>query len=214
MATRTRSITVFVFEDPRQADRAVADLRESGFGDDRIGVAMRQDGGTAGTAAGTPIAGTAARTSAADTAAGTPGAGTRQASDDTTDTKADESPAAEGALAGALAGLGLGALVGLGVLSGVIPGIGPAIAGGTLGILLSNAAAGAAVTGLIGALIGAGLSEEDAKYYQDQFDAGRTVVTVDSGSRSDDAEAILRRHGGYDKATGQTSAAGTTTSAP
>jgi hypothetical protein len=117
----------------------------------------------------------------------------------------------KGALTGALAGLGLGALVGLGVLAGVIPGVGPAIVGGTLGVLLSNAAAGAAVAGLAGALIGAGLSEEDAKYYQGELEKGRTVVTVDAGSRGSDAEAILRRHGGYDRTTG---AAGSTTAAP
>jgi len=103
-----------------------------------------------------------------------------------------------GAAAGAVAGLGLGALTGLGVLSGMIPVIGPAIAGGTLGVILSNAAAGAGVAGLIGALVGAGIPEHEAAYYQEEVAAGRTIVTVDAGTRAHEAGDILRRNGAYD----------------
>jgi uncharacterized protein (TIGR02271 family) len=110
----------------------------------------------------------------------------------------DDTYAGEGATAGVLTGLGLGALAGLGVLSGVIPVVGPAIAAGTLGVILSNAAAGAAVAGLAGALIGYGIPEEEAKYYHGEFEAGRTIVTVQADGRYDEALAILRRHGGYD----------------
>jgi len=113
--------------------------------------------------------------------------------------KGDEgSHAGTGAVAGVLAGLGLGALAGLGVLSGVIPVVGPAIAAGTLGVVLSNAAAGAGLAGLVGALIGAGIPEEEAKYYHQEFEAGRTIVTVTANNRADEATAILRRHGAYD----------------
>ena len=94
---------------------------------------------------------------------------------------------------GALAGLGLGALAGLGVLSGVIPVVGPAIAAGTLGVILSNAAAGAGIAGLVGALVGAGIPEDEAQYYQGEFEAGRTIVTVQADGRADEARAILRR---------------------
>lgn len=114
-------------------------------------------------------------------------------SDAETGTKAEE-----GATAGVMAGLGLGALAGLGVLSGVIPVIGPAIAGGTLGVILSNAAAGAAVAGLTGALVGAGIPEEEATYYHGEFEAGRTIVTVNAAARADEAASILRQHGGHD----------------
>ena len=93
------------------------------------------------------------------------------------------------------------ALAGLGVLSGVIPVIGPAIAGGTLGIILSNAAAGAGVGGLVGALAGAGIPEDEAHYYQDEFEAGRTIVTVQADGRADEAMAIFRRYGAYDMST-------------
>jgi len=117
-----------------------------------------------------------------------------------TDT-AGETYAEEGAATGIVAGLGLGALAGLGVLSGVIPVIGPAIAAGTLGVILSNAAAGAAIAGLAGALIGYGIPEEEARYYHGEFEAGRTIVTVHADGRSDEATAILRRHGAYDMST-------------
>jgi len=113
----------------------------------------------------------------------------------------EDSHAGSGAIAGALTGLGLGALAGLGVLAGVIPVIGPAIAGGTLGIILSNAAAGAGIAGLVGALVGAGIPEHEAKYYQGEFEAGRTIVTVNADGRADEVTAILRRHGAYDMST-------------
>jgi hypothetical protein len=108
------------------------------------------------------------------------------------------SEAGSGAVTGAVTGLGLGALTGLGVLSGIIPVIGPAIAGGTLGVILSNAAAGAGIAGLIGALVGAGVPENEARYYEDEFAAGRTIVTVDTGDKSAEAAEILRRNGAYD----------------
>jgi len=125
--------------------------------------------------------------------------------------------AGTGALTGVLAGAGLGALAGLGILSGIIPVVGPAIAGGTLGIILSNAAGGAAIAGLAGALIGAGIPEEEAEYYNKEFEAGRTIVTVKADGRADEATTILRRHGAYDmhtagasRATGMTESTTTT----
>ncbi len=163
--TPQRSTIVGVFEDRRQADQAVAELKQAGFGDEQMGLAMRHHDGT----------GETSTTGQSDTEMG------------------------EGAVAGMLTGLGLGALAGLGVLSGVIPVIGPAIAGGTLGIILSNAAAGAAVAGVAGALIGYGIPEDEAHYYGQEFEAGRAVVTVRADGRADEAMAILRRHGGYDR---------------
>jgi hypothetical protein len=103
-----------------------------------------------------------------------------------------------GAITGALTGLGLGALAGLGVLAGVIPVVGPAIAAGTLGVILSNAAAGAGIAGLVGALVGAGVPEHEARYYHQEFEAGRTIVTVKADTRYDEAANILRLAGGYD----------------
>ncbi len=113
-------------------------------------------------------------------------------------TDTDETHAGTGAVTGALAGLGVGALAGLGVLSGIIPVIGPAIAGGTLGVILTNAAAGAGLGGLAGTLIGAGIPEDEAQYYQDEFEEGRAIVTVRPEGRADEAKAILCSYDAYD----------------
>jgi uncharacterized protein (TIGR02271 family) len=125
---------------------------------------------------------------------------TSRDSTSTTQGDADEgdSYAAEGGMTGLAAGAGIGALWGLAVISNVLPGIGPAIAGGTLAALLSSAAAGAAAAGLAGMLIGLGIPREEAEFYEGEFRAGRTLVTVKSDGRNAEAQSILRRHGGYD----------------
>lgn len=112
----------------------------------------------------------------------------------------DEEPANtdEAAAAGAAAGAGVGALWGLGIVAGMLPAIGPAIVGGTLGMILSSAVAGAAVAGLGGALIGMGVPDDEAKYYESEFKTGRTLVTVDTDMRHDEAVHIMQRNGGYD----------------
>jgi hypothetical protein len=104
--------------------------------------------------------------------------------------------AESGAIAGTLTGLGLGTLAGLGVVAGVVPVVGPAIASGTLGVILSNAAAGAGIAGLAGALIGADIPEDEAKYYDGEFEAGKTIVTGMANGRYDEALATLRRNDG------------------
>jgi uncharacterized protein (TIGR02271 family) len=116
----------------------------------------------------------------------------------TGDNDDDDSYAGEGAIAGAATGAGIGALWGLGILAGILPAIGPAIAGGTLAVLLSSAAAGAAAAGLAGALIGMGLSREEAEFYEGELKSGRTIVTVNAGSRREEAMRLLRQFGAYD----------------
>jgi hypothetical protein len=116
----------------------------------------------------------------------------------TTATKGDGDTAmGEAAAAGLATGAGVGALWGLGILAGVLPGIGPAIAGGTLGVLLSSAAAGAAALGVAGALIGLGIPDDDAGYYENEFKAGRTLVTVKAGAKAPAAQTVIKRNGGY-----------------
>jgi hypothetical protein len=107
------------------------------------------------------------------------------------------SGAATGAATGAAAGAGLAALWSLGISFGVLPVIGPIIAAGPIAAALLSAAGGAAAGGLVGALIGAGVSEEDAPYYEEQFRAGKTLVTVKADGRFDEAWAILETHGAY-----------------
>jgi uncharacterized protein (TIGR02271 family) len=105
----------------------------------------------------------------------------------------DKAP--EGAAVGAATGLGIGALWALGIAAGILPAIGPAIAGGIFASILASAATGAAVGGLVGALVGLGIPEAEAKYYESEVKAGRTIVTVVNQNRVADAIRILRTNG-------------------
>lgn len=109
--------------------------------------------------------------------------------------------AEEGGAAGLVTGGVLGGVLGAGaVAAGLIPGVGPVITVGILAAALAGgAAAGAVAGGLIGTLIGLGIPEEEAHFYQGEFEAGRTIVTVKTGPRYDEAVAILRRCGVYGK---------------
>lgn len=106
--------------------------------------------------------------------------------------------AGTGAGIGAATGLGVGGLWGLGIMAGILPAIGPAIAGGALATVLTSAAAGAATGGLLGALAGMGVPEDEAEYYQGEFERGGTLVTVRADQRYDEARDILQRFGAYD----------------
>jgi uncharacterized protein (TIGR02271 family) len=125
------------------------------------------------------------------------GVTSRHGQDGDADGDAD-SFAAEGGMAGLATGAGIGALWGLGIVSGVLPAIGPAIAGGTLAAILSSAAAGAAAAGLAGTLIGLGIPKDEAEFYESEFQAGRTIVTVKADGRGAEARSVLTRFGGYD----------------
>ena len=47
------------------------------------------------------------------------------------------------------------------------------------------------------ALVKLGIPEEDADYYQNEFNAGRTIVVVRAPDRSEEATNILRENGAY-----------------
>jgi uncharacterized protein (TIGR02271 family) len=119
--------------------------------------------------------------------------------------------AGTGAATGAVAGAGVGALWALGVAAGMLPAIGPVIAGGLFAAVLASAAGTAAVGGVLGALIGLGIPEDEAQYYESEFKAGRTIVTVRTDGHYDEAMNILRRHGAYDMSS--SSASSTTSTA-
>jgi hypothetical protein len=104
---------------------------------------------------------------------------------------------AGGAAAGAVTGGVVGSLIGAAVAL-LIPGVGPVLAGGVLASALGGAALGAATGGLLGALAGLGISDEEARYYEGEFQSGRTLVTVQAPDRYDEAVAILRRFKSYD----------------
>ena len=118
--------------------------------------------------------------------------------------------AATGALAGGLLGGVAGWLVGIGALA--IPGVGPIIAAGPIAAALGGAALGAATGGIIGALTGAGVPEDEARYYDEEFRRGGIVVTAQARGRYDEARSILREHGGRDSTTTTTYASWNETS--
>jgi len=99
-----------------------------------------------------------------------------------------------GAAVGAAAGAGGGALWALGIAAGLLPAIGPVIAGGILAAVAASAASGAGVGIVIGALTGLGVSEDEAKFYDEEFKKGRTVVVVQSEDRAGEAYAILTQN--------------------
>jgi uncharacterized protein (TIGR02271 family) len=139
--------------------------------------------------------------------------GESQAGTGYTGTEAREgATGAAGAATGAITGGVLGGILGAGAAL-LIPGFGPVIAGGILAATLGGAALGAVAGGLLGALTGMGVPEEEARYYQSEFEAGRIVVTVKTTNMNEQqqAMAILRRNGAYDATTRRPEAVGGTT---
>ena len=154
--TTSRTV-VGLFRHRSAAEAAIRDLKEAGFAEDRIGVAMQE----------------------------------RVEQADLLEEMGTEP--AEGAAKGAVSGGLVGGLLGL-LGSLLIPGLGPVLAGGVLASTLAGVGIGAATGGLLGALIGLGVPEEDARHFDEGFRAGGTLVTVDAGSRTPEAVAILGRH--------------------
>jgi hypothetical protein len=161
-ASNERAIVVGLFHNQANAEKAIEQLKRSGFSDSQIGVALKD------------------RSRQQELIEGT---GTE---------------AAEGAATGAIGGGVLGGVIGLlaGVGALAIPGVGPIIAGGTLASTLAGAGIGAAAGGLLGALVGMGIPEEDAAHFDRGFRAGGTLVTVDAGSRVEEARTCLAENGG------------------
>ncbi|MDP1561177.1 MAG: hypothetical protein Q8M16_07255 [Pirellulaceae bacterium] len=119
--------------------------------------------------------------------------------DGTFQEQAQGTEVSESATAGALGGLGIGALWGLGIVAGILPAIGPVIAGGALAAIVASAAGTAAAGGLIGALVGLGIPKDEAEYYENEFNNGRTVVTVKAGvGKFAQASRILDDSNSYD----------------
>jgi hydrogenase maturation factor len=46
-------------------------------------------------------------------------------------------------------------------------------------------------------MTGLGISEDEARFYEQEFHAGKAIVAVHAGPRAKEAAEILRRHGGY-----------------
>ncbi len=94
-----------------------------------------------------------------------------------------------GAVTGGIVGGAVGAVVAL-----FIPVLGPALAGGIL-VAAFGAALGAVTGGALGAFVAMGIPEEQARHYEQELVAGRTIVTVKTVERKQDALDILSLHG-------------------
>ena len=116
----------------------------------------------------------------------------QQALTDSTGTQA-AGDATKWAVGGGVVGGVIGLLAGVGALA--IPGIGPIIAGGALASTLAGAGIGAAAGGLLGALVGMGVPEDEAKHFEQGFQRGGILVTVQAGDRAELARHALSEGG-------------------
>lgn len=170
MALGQQRRAVGVFSRREDAERALNELRNSGFSMNQVSVVAKDAdrGDLAGADMNAQVG-----------------------------NKADEGATAGAVTGGALGGI-TGLLVGIGALA--IPGIGPVMLAGaaatTIATALSGTAIGAAAGGLLGALAGLGIPEEQARVYNDRFTRGDYLVMVDG---TDDeisrAGAILSNRG-------------------
>jgi uncharacterized membrane protein len=111
-------------------------------------------------------------------------------------------------------GAGAGALLGVAALA--IPGVGPLVAAGAIaesaigGAALTGTAIGAAAGGLTSLLTKHGISDEDARYYEDRVNQGGVFVSVDSSATVDRERVseILHRAGGHNSSRGRDKIAG------
>jgi hypothetical protein len=155
---------VGLFDYYQDAERAVSELNNRGFGKTDISVAARdrvvQDFVTSGKEQAV------AESAGAGAVGGT----------------------AVGAIAGLLVGVGALAIPGIGPLLAY----GPLAA--AIGSTAAGAGIGAATGGLIGALVGLGIPEEDANFYAEGVKRGGVLVTVRaSDERADEAMGVLKQ---------------------
>lgn len=108
----------------------------------------------------------------------------------------EEEKVNEGALGGIVAGAGLGSLWAIGIEVELLPAIGELLLGGFFTSMFAGAVAGATAGGVMGALVMAGMRHEEAKRLEQEVHAGRTLVTVLTDDRAEEAAAILRANGG------------------
>ncbi len=111
-----------------------------------------------------------------------------------------EPPAGGTAAHGVATGTAVGGVAGgiLGALAtGLIPGIGPFVAGGILIPVLIAIATGSATGGLAGGLISGAAVGSVGLYYEQQVEAGSSLVAVQAGPRRAEADAIMKAHGAF-----------------
>jgi len=118
-------------------------------------------------------------------------------------TKAPEGAVTGATTLGILGGIG-GFLIGIGALA--IPGVGPFIAAGPIMAALGGVAIGATVGGVAGGLIGMGVPEYEAKTYDANVKAGKTLIAVHclDSSQATQVRDILTKAGATDISTANT----------
>lgn len=158
-----RHVISAVFDTQSQAEGAVAQLRHAGVSDRDISIIARHGE-------------------------------TNSVSDGRGDTISDGD--GSGVVKGAGVGAGVGAIAGIAAL--LIPGVGPFLAAGALvpalgaagASVATGALAGAATGGIVGAMTDYGVSESDARFYEERLGSGGTVVTVDLTSAGMDEATV------------------------
>ncbi len=111
--------------------------------------------------------------------------------------------AAEGAVSGATTGGIIGAAVGLVGVAGLLGPLGPIVIAGPLatflgitggaGAVVGTGIAGAAIGGLVGALVAMGVSEPQARNFEERVDAGDVLVSIHTDN-VDAVTKLLRQH--------------------
>lgn len=109
----------------------------------------------------------------------------------------------EGAAAGATAGGIVGAILGsLATATAIaIPGLNVVVTGALVSAL-AGLGAGAATGGLVGALVGAGITEHEAKIYEDEIKNGAVLLAVkpENDDQKDAIKDIFEREDAYNLA--------------
>jgi hypothetical protein len=111
-----------------------------------------------------------------------------------TSTTTQEKSANTGSATGIAAGGAVGVVVGT-IIVNLVPGLGQIITGGALAAIAIAGLIGAAGGSLAGAFVGMGLTEDEAKEADREFNAGRSIVVVRAPGREAEAIDIMAKRG-------------------
>src|SRR5205814_1312884 len=85
------------------------------------------------------------------------------------------------------------------VAAGAATAFGPPLAAGDRAIYVAGAVCGAILLGITGAMCGWGVWRGEAVHPGSEVEPGRFVIAVSAGDHRDQAWAVIRRHGGYER---------------
>ena len=159
-----------VFEDRDKAERAVAQMRKTGFDKNEISIVAKGVNSKGGG-----------------------GAGPENSTNDEDIETLGMGGVADGSTTGGVLGGLAGMAAGAGALA--IPGLGPLVAAGPIAGLLSGAATG----GIAGGLIDWGIPENRGQHYEGEIKKGKILAIVRTQDKKiDDAANIMRSFGARD----------------